>query len=442
MTVKTPICDYVREYSDKSPARFHMPGHKGRAFLGCEKLDITEIDGADALISPIGIIAESEKNAGTLFGCRTFYSAEGSSLCIRAMLRLAAGHSGGGRPLVLAARNVHTAFLTAAALIDFDISWLDPRQNESRECCSVSPGDVENAINTAEKKPCAVYLTSPDYLGNEADIKGISAVCRKCGVPLLVDGAHGAYLRFLTPSRHPIDLGADMCCASAHKTLPVLTGGAYLFLGPGAEKYAGDARKALDLFGTTSPSYLILQSLDACNAYLENHRERLAGFLPKVGEMKARLSNAGYELMGTEPLKITINAPAYGYTGVALADSLRERNVFCEYHDKEHLTLMLTPENGDDLYALQKALLEIPKKPPITASPPPFSPPRRVLSVREACFAEKATLPVRECLGRVMAGVTVKCPPAVPTVMCGEEIDEAGIQRLLYYGAEECTVVR
>ena len=110
MTVKTPICDFVREYADKNPARFHMPGHKGRAFLGCEKLDITEIDGADALISPTGIIAESEKNAGTLFGCRTFYSAEGSSLCIRAMLRLAAGHSGGERPLVLAARNVHNAF--------------------------------------------------------------------------------------------------------------------------------------------------------------------------------------------------------------------------------------------------------------------------------------------------------------------------------------------
>ena len=442
MSVKTPVCDFVREYAAKSPARFHMPGHKGRGFLGCEKLDITEIDGADALISPSGIIAESEKTAGEIFGCRTFYSTEGSSLCIRAMLRLVTGNPGGGRPLVIAARNVHTAFITAAALLDFDISWLYPNRDEPRECCSVSPEDVEAAIKSADVKPRAVYLTSPDYLGNEADISGVSAVCRKYGVPFLVDGAHGAYLKFLTPSSHPIDLGADMCCASAHKTLPVLTGGAYLFLGPGAEKTVGRARESMDLFGTTSPSYLILQSLDACNAYLENHRERLAGFLPRVGELKARLSNAGYELMGTEPLKITVNAPAYGYTGDALADSLRERNIFCEYHDKEHLTLMLTPENGDDLSALQKALLEIPKKPPITASPPPFSPPRRVLSVREACFAEKATLPVRECLGRVMADATVKCPPAVPTVVCGEEIDEAGIQKLLYYGAEECTVVR
>ena len=304
------------------------------------------------------------------------------------------------------------------------------------------PGDVENAINAAGKKPCAVYLTSPDYLGNEADIKGISAVCGKCGVPLLVDGAHGAYLRFLTPSRHPVDLGADMCCASAHKTLPVLTGGAYLFLGPGAEKYAGDARKALDLFGTTSPSYLILQSLDACNVYLENHRQRLASFLPRVEELKSRLTEAGFGLTGSEPLKITVNAPSCGYTGDGLAEALIKRNIFCEYHDSEHLTLMLTPENENDLPLLSRAFSEIPKRKPLTLSPPPFSPPRRILSVREASFAEKETLPTRKCLGRVMADLAVKCPPAVPTVMCGEEIDEAGIQRLLYYGAETCTVVK
>ena len=113
----------------------------------------------------------------------------------------------------------------------------------------------------------AFYLTSPDYLGGMQDIAALSAVCDAHGVPLLVDNAHGAYLRFLPGgSRHPIDLGAAACCDSGHKTLPVLTGGAYLHLGPKAPvQEESTVRSALALFGSTSPSYLILQSLDACN---------------------------------------------------------------------------------------------------------------------------------------------------------------------------------
>lgn len=81
-----------------------------------------------------------------------------------------------------------------------------------------------------KRKPAAVYITSPDYLGNLADIGGMSDVCRKYGVLLIVDNAHGAYLHFLPKPEHPLDLGAEMCCDSAHKTLPVLTGGAYLHI--------------------------------------------------------------------------------------------------------------------------------------------------------------------------------------------------------------------
>jgi arginine/lysine/ornithine decarboxylase len=119
------------------------------------------------------------------------------------------------------------------------------------------------------RKPCAVYVTSPDYLGNQQDLAGLSAVCAARGIPLLVDNAHGAYLHFLPQPAHPLDLGATACCDSAHKTLPVLTGGAYLHIAKNApERYARDAKRAMALFGSTSPSYLILQSLDRANAYL------------------------------------------------------------------------------------------------------------------------------------------------------------------------------
>ena len=125
----TPIVDFVRRYAQSGTARLHMPGHKGQSLLGCEPWDITEIRGADELYEAEGIIAQSEANATRLFGtAHTYYSTEGSSQCIRAMLHLALQMrpAKAGRPVLLAARNAHKALLYAAALLDFDIQWLWP----------------------------------------------------------------------------------------------------------------------------------------------------------------------------------------------------------------------------------------------------------------------------------------------------------------------------
>ena len=121
--MNTPICDFVRQYADRQPLRLHMPGHKGKAFLGPEDMDLTEIAGADELFDPAGIIADSEANASKIFSCQTLYSTEGSSLCIRAMLYLAARHAIAQcrRPVIASARNAHKTFLTATALLDIDI---------------------------------------------------------------------------------------------------------------------------------------------------------------------------------------------------------------------------------------------------------------------------------------------------------------------------------
>ena len=266
----TPICDFVRKYAAQNSLRLHMPGHKGTAFLGFEHMDVTEIDGADSLYEADGIIAESEANASALFGCDTFYSAEGSSQCIRAMLYLACmSGEKKEKPLVLAARNAHKTFLSAAALLDIDIGWLYGENRGAYLSCDVTTQYLERAIVTSDRKPAAVYITSPDYLGNIADIKSLAEVCHRHGVLLLVDNAHGAYLRFLSQTQHPIDLGADVCCDSAHKTLPVLTGGAYLHISPRvSEKLSHMAKNALAMFGSTSPSYIIMQSLDMANKYI------------------------------------------------------------------------------------------------------------------------------------------------------------------------------
>lgn len=444
--METPICDFVREYHRRGALRLHMPGHKGVPGLGMEPLDITEIDGADSLYEAEGIIRSSEENAGRLFGCDTFYSTEGSSQCIRAMLYLAMlyGKNRGKRPLIAAARNVHKTFLSAAALLDLDVLWLMPEKGESYLSWSMTPGEVERVLRAAPERPAAVYLTSPDYLGGVADIAGIARVCHDLGCLLLVDCAHGAYLRFLPQSRHPMDLGADLCCASAHKTLPVLTGGAYLHISAScAEELSGTAKAALALFGSTSPSYLILQSLDRANRYLEGFPEALAGFLPCVEELREKLEGRGFRLYGGEPMKLTIHAKPMGYTGRELARELEKRNMVPEFADPDYLVLMLTPQTGEEgLTRLEQALSELPFRKPITAPPPRPGRGARRLSIRQAMLSPTQRLPAEQCVGQVLGEASVGCPPAVPIVVCGEEIDEGALACFRYYGVETCAVVR
>jgi arginine/lysine/ornithine decarboxylase len=192
-------------------------------------------------------------------------------------------------------------------------------------------------LSSVEKLPFALYITSPDYLGNICDIKALSEVCHKYGVLLLVDNAHGAYLAFTDKRNHPILLGADMCTDSAHKTLSTITGGAYLHISRDAPKFfIENARKALSLFGSTSPSYLILASLDKTNEYLENeYRVRLSNLISNVELLKSRLSLLGYSFLGDEKIKLTIDALEYGYYGTELGEHLIKQGIVPEFYDKE-----------------------------------------------------------------------------------------------------------
>ncbi|MBQ7999807.1 MAG: aminotransferase class I/II-fold pyridoxal phosphate-dependent enzyme [Ruminococcus sp.] len=445
--MNTSICDFVRNYAAENALRLHMPGHKGITLLGCENLDITEIQGADSLYEAQGIIKESELNASLLFGCDTFYSTEGSSQCIRAMLYLVTLYAKetGRKPLIYAGRNAHKTFITACALIDFQIQWLYPRDDESYLSCTVDTQELDEILSSAQEKPAAVYLTSPDYLGNVADIQGISKVCKKHGVLLIVDNAHGAYLRFLESSQHPIDLGADMCCDSAHKTLPVLTGGAYLHISPDAPRlFAERAKSALSLFGSTSPSYLILQSLDMANKYIaKGYTDKLAEFIPLIQKVKASLTEKGYTLVGAEELKITISTKPYGYTGYALADILQKENIVCEFTDPDFLVLMLTPENTQaELARLTQVLCSITAQSPVTTLPPAFHTPEQVMTVREAMFSASETINTTDSIGRILASTSVGCPPAVPLIACGERIDKHTAECFAYYGITACTVIK
>ena len=287
-------------------------------------------------------------------------------------------------------------------------------------------------------------------------------MCKDFGVPLLVDNAHGAYLRFLPQGgQHPIALGAAMCCDSGHKTLPVVTGGAYLHLGKNAPiQDEAAVRNALALFGSTSPSYLILQSLDKCNQVLsEGYPLRLlqcCGYLTRLrrelNEAAAAKHCPGPLALESEPLKVTLDAAVLGLSGTELAEALRAAKIECEYADPRYVVLMFTPANPpQDFERLTSAVLHIVEN--LTGPfPLPEKTDRELLelehelhtccSIRQAVFAPQEQVPTEQAVGRICAMPTVSCPPAIPIVVSGEKITSAAVRLMQKYHVMQAAVLR
>ena len=420
-----------------------MPGHKGVSAIGCEQFDITEIAGADELYNADGIIKESESIASSLFGSeKTVYSTEGSSQCIRAMVYLAALGMPRERRYILAARNAHKTLIYALALSDVDVSWLIPRKASSICSCEITKDDISSALDNAKHLPAAVYITTPDYLGVQLPIKEIADECHKRGVPLIVDNAHGAYLKFLN-NTHPMDLGADMCCDSAHKTLTALTGGAYLHISKTApSSFIDNAKNAMALFGSTSPSYLILSSLDKCNEHIQSGlHDVLCEKADMVLGARRILHNRGWRTVGTEPLKLTIACPV-ALSGLKIAEDLRSKGIECEYASKDHIVAMISQNtSADDISAFVSALGGNKYDYSDDFSYTPHLP-RSEMSIKQAIFSESEIVGIDDAIGRICAAPTVSCPPAIPIAVSGEVIGKEEIMLFRHYGIDTVSVIK
>ena len=252
-----PLYQALQEHRAKQRASFHTPGHKNSPLAlpdGLYALDFTELPDTDSLFEASGAIREAELAAARLFGARrTLISAGGCSLCIQAMLRLALPQGG----QAVCGRVVHRSAVNAMALLDLEPVW--------------APNSTAGILKKLEQTPQAgaVYVTSPSYYGQLMDLPALAEACKRRGIPLLVDNAHGAHLAFTEPRLHPLQLGASMTACSAHKTLGVLTGGAWLNIAD--ERYCGGAKQAMSLFASTSPNYMVMASLDWARAWLEEH---------------------------------------------------------------------------------------------------------------------------------------------------------------------------
>lgn len=442
--MNTPIFDFLKKYAKSGTLRCHMPAHKGYTDIpelsSMYALDITEIAGADSLFEADGIIAQSERNMSGLYGTAgTVYSTGGSTLCIQTMLYIMKCE----RRKVFAVRNVHRAFMNAVALLDLDVEWILPEYSGGILSGNINLSDVENALKNCPE-PSALYVTSPDYTGKTADIAGLAEICHRYNARLIVDNAHGTHLKFMPEDVHPITSGADMCCDSAHKMLPALTGSAMLHTS--VPEYVPLLKQAMNMFGSTSPSYLIMMSLDLCNRYIsEKIRSDIKNNLVYIENFRRKFSDSLLFADG-EPFHITIKAGESGLDGIELAENLRKNGVECEYADRELVILLMSPVCTKHNYqklsgVLTVAVAECRKIKPYTVD---FKMrlPERAMSIHDAVFSECETIPVGKSEGRICASVKVPCPPAVPIVASGEVIDRNSINIFQNYGISDVIVVK
>ncbi len=441
--MNTPIYDFLRNYSEKNTLRCHMPGHHGRhtaeELSELYRLDITEISGADSLFEAEGIILESEENTAALYNSgATLFSAGGSTACIQAML----GAMRLENRRIIAIRNVHRAFLNSCVLLGLDVTWIMPDYTDGILSGVVDMAAVETAL--ADNPHSCLYVTSPDYTGRIADISALAKLCHRYGAKLIVDNAHGAHLHFLPNSMHPISLGADMCCDSAHKMLPALTGGAFLHVRD--KQYKPILKQTMGMFASTSPSYLIMMSLDLCNKYIaEQIHEDIEDNLRYIRDFREHFSGR-LIFSESEPFHITIKAAESGFDGVEFAENMRKFGAECEYAHNDTVILLMSPMNTKSDYERLEEIveksLEMTKKRDIKPLNAPPVLPVKAMSIRDAALSESEEIPIENAVGRICASVKVPCPPAVPIAASGEIIDENCVKIFKSYGISSVIVVK
>ena len=443
----TPLYTALQNYLKKNRISFHTPGHQGR-FLPRDlyDMDLTELPDTDSLFEASGPIAEAEKQARELFHSRaTFFSAGGCTLCIQAMFRLAAPQGG----KVISSRVIHRSAVNTMALLGIEPVWVLPRP-DAGPCLAgrLHPEDVQRALQE-NRDARAVYVTSPDYYGVLSDISGIARVCHEYGVPLLVDNAHGTHLALL--GRHPLALGADMTACSAHKTLPVLTGGAFLNIGetPLAKKFqfAERAKEAMALFGSTSPAYPVMVSLDLAREWeMKNGQREWQRLAQRVEKMKDTAKKKGLLVPQgeTDPTRLAVGTLPLGMTGQEAAEYFRSQGIEPEHEDGAYVVCITNPlHTQKELDQLEKAIQTLPGAPcPLEENPAIPSLPPVKKSPREAVLAFQERVPLLEAVGRIAGEAACPCPPGVPIVMPGEEITKECLEFLNRYELDDISVLK
>ena len=435
--IRRPVDEMLRVAAGRRSA--HMPGHKGRAPFPCPDLyalDTTELPVTDNLWKPENAVREAEERyaeaAGA--GCSLFLTG-GSTAGVHAMLQLYAREG----DTVLLPRSAHLSAVNGCILGGLDAAWIPARQTADGRVYTAE-ADVLSALETHPEAK-ALLLTRPDYFGGCIPLTRIAGAAHARGIRLLVDEAHGAHLPWMASPPSAGALGADAWVQSAHKTLPALTGSAVLHL-----RDPEDRSRALTLLTreqSSSPSYLLVRSVDDARAWMEMRgRERLAATVDAVRALRERLPGMGLADARTlwdetgyafDPTRLVIDAPE---GGTALEKALAARGIDIEMADERRAVLIFTAmDTPEDIAAVGEALASLPHEPAArSAQPVPRGLPEKRMTPRAAAMARTESVPLAEAAGRVCAAAVGVYPPGIPLFVPGEVLDGEGLGQLIGAG--------
>lgn len=428
-----PLYDSLRALAAQNPLRLDMPGHHGGPLPGGlswpSEIDFTENGATGDLYGdgPDAIQAAERCWADRLGFDSCLFLTGGSTQGVHAGLALLVGAGGG----VALDRGSHRSAYHALALLDLTPHFLTrPWLADAGVTGPISPEAVEQTL-TKHPDVKTVCITSPTYYGVLSDIPALAAVCRAHGAKLMVDGAHGAHLPFLGYGGYQ---AADVVVMSAHKTLPA-PGQTALLLANGFP--LGELQRWGAVYGTSSPSYVLMSALDTVRDYMERGgaaRYRETARLTE-GLRRRWPSLTKRDGLSLDPTRLTLFSP----DGFALARALRARGVYPEMADQGHVVCILTCAEGAAEFArLERALDETGLTGPRAPCPPPPSPPEAVLTPRQALFAPREAILLAEAAGRTAACQIAPYPPGVPVVAPGERIEKKHLAYLREIGYNTC----
>lgn len=442
---RAPLFEALLRHIAGNPAQLHIPGHRqGRglpeSFRRLDNgmlfsLDLTELPGLDDLHNPVGPLARAQELAATLYGAdRSFFLVNGTTVGIGALLLAAVGQGE-----VILPRNAHGSFLGGLVLSGADPVFVYPETIPGFGLdCGVPPAAIEQAL-VKHPGAAAVFALHPNYYGVTGDLAGQARAAQGADKPLLVDEAHGAHLRF-----HPglpgdaMSEGAAACVQSTHKLGGSLTQTSLLHLKGGLVD-AGRVAAALRLLETTSPSYILLASLDLARRQLAlQGRELLERTLELAGRLRKRLARIrGLRLLAPEdlpegkysldPTKLVISVRGLGLTGYQVRDLLADRyRVYIEMADASHVVAFVTiGAAGRDCSMLGDALADLAvREKGLPGAPLPEAPGtcKKLMKPRDAWFSRAGRVTLAEAAGRICAETVAVYPPGIPAVYPGEEI--------------------
>lgn len=454
--IQPSLLDKLKAHAASGSIPMHMPGHKRNiALLGTDlpyNIDITEIEGFDNLHGASGILNEYMDEIADFYGTkRSFYLVNGSTCGILAGIRAATKRGG----KIAVARNCHKSIYHAIELFGLESVYLMPEMDAS---FGIHGGiSTASIADTLTKHPDTqlVVLTSPTYEGVVNDIAAIAAICHGHGIPLMVDEAHGSHFNY---SEHfptsATALGADIVIQSLHKTLPSLTMTSLAHLNGSLVKQEEMSRQ-LAIFESSSPSYVLMASIDRCFRLLrdeggqlfENYNQRLTDFSEKMKQLQyLKVLCHGDDSLDTHKTffafdqgKILISAQGTGLTGQELSETLRnDHHIEMEMAYGDHALAMTSVCDTDAAMAtLADALLAIDSTLDSEAGENAsndvtliFALPEKQCEIWQALESEKAVCPLDQAEGQTAAESVWAYPPGIPLLVPGERINDGFIRQI------------